>query len=314
MRRVPDFFIVGQPKTGTSALHAMLRHHPQIYMPDFKEPNYFARELASEPSPDDLPTTLGDYLSLFAAAEPDQLTGEASVLYLWSRTAAHEIARLRPDARIIVILREPASFLRSLHLQLINSRVENKHDLRSALALEEARRGGRHLPRGGYRPCLLLYSEHMRYMEQLRRYHDVFPAHRLLVLLYDDYLRDNSATVRKILRFLGVDDTVALCTMDVNESHRIRTRYVKDMVDAVSGGRSRGAGMSKAVIEAVTPQPLRRAVRKAISDHIVYAKPPGPDQDLMLELRRRYKPEVQALSEWLGLDLVTLWGYHDVES
>src|ERR1035441_5731249 len=100
MRRVPDFFIVGQPKTGTSALHAMLRHHPQIYMPDFKEPNYFARELASEPSPDDLPTTLGDYLSLFAAAEPDQLTGEASVLYLWSRTAAREIARLRPDARI----------------------------------------------------------------------------------------------------------------------------------------------------------------------------------------------------------------------
>src|ERR1035441_1865575 len=306
--RLPDFFIVGQPKTGTTALHATLIQHPQIFMPELKEPSYFAQELAAEPWPFEVPTTLEDYGSLFAGAGPGQLAGEASVLYLWSSTAAREIARLRPDARIIIIFREPVSFLRSLHLQWVNSRVEDEHDLRAALALEEARRSGRHLPRGGYLPRLLLYSEHMRYVDQLRRYREYFPESRLMVLPYDDYRRDNPATVGTILEFLGVDDMVVPPTGDVNESYRVRTTYGQDMVDAVSMGRSRGARMLKAVM----PQPLRRTMKKAIHDHIVYAKPREPDQDLLLELRRRYKPEVVALSEWMERDLVTLWGYHDI--
>jgi hypothetical protein len=149
MQRAPDFFILGQPKAGTTALHATLRRHPQIFMSALKEPHYFARELAYEPPPADLPTTLDHYLSLFASARPGELTGDASTLYLWSRTVAHQIARLRPDARIIVILRGPVSFLYSLHLQLVNTSVETEHDLRTALALEEMRRNGRHLPHNG---------------------------------------------------------------------------------------------------------------------------------------------------------------------
>src|SRR6266446_5573790 len=111
--RVPDFFIVGHAKSGTTALYEMLRQHPQIYMPDHKEPWFFAR---SNPHP--------------------QTNGERSTSYLWSTTAAGRIAEVRPDARIVAIFREPASFLRSLHLQLVTNRHETEKDLSKAIALD----------------------------------------------------------------------------------------------------------------------------------------------------------------------------------
>jgi hypothetical protein len=312
-QRVPDFFIVGQPKTGTTALHAMLRRHPKIYMPDVKEPQYFADELADEPPPTNLPATLDDYLSLFSPAAPGQLTGDASTLYLWSRTAARNIARAKPDARIIVILREPASFLHSLHLQLVKVRIETEKDLGRALALEQERRSGRHLPNGGYWKPLLIYSEHMRYMDQLRRYRAAFADHQLLVLLYDDFLADSEAALRAILRFLDVNAAIPLSRVEANKSTRVRARRVEQLVEAVSEGRGPGLSLLKPAVEAVTTQRLRRGAQNSIRRHIVYAKPKGPDRALVGEIRRRYKPEVAALAEHLGRNLISLWGYDGLD-
>ncbi len=101
----------------------MLRRHPQIFMPENKEPWFFAAELheRTPPRPAGTPTTMEEYLALFAAAGPGQRVGEATILYLWSHTAADAIAEVIPDARIVAILREPASLLRSLHLQFLES-------------------------------------------------------------------------------------------------------------------------------------------------------------------------------------------------
>ena len=101
-----------------------------------------------EPAP--LPNTLEDYLSLFDSATPEQRAGDYSTSYLVSHFAASRIAELQPDARIIAILREPASFLRSLHLQLLQNHVETEKDLRRAIAFEQDRREGRRLPRNEY--------------------------------------------------------------------------------------------------------------------------------------------------------------------
>ncbi len=113
--RVPDFFIVGHPKCGTTALYEMLRRHPQIYMPDFKEPWFFAQDMRPRFQPARsgvVPETLdGLCASVRAAPAPDQRVGEASSSYLRSREPASAIAKSAPDARIIAILREPASFL-----------------------------------------------------------------------------------------------------------------------------------------------------------------------------------------------------------
>ena len=152
--RVPDFFIVGQPKSGTTALYEMLRRHPQIFMPELKETWFFAQELRSRRrrAASRRPDTLDEYLALFAPAAPEQRIGEASPSYLWSRFAAARIAQARPDARIIAILREPASFLHSLHLQLLSNVSEEEKDLAEAIGLDDVRREGRMIPKYAFWP------------------------------------------------------------------------------------------------------------------------------------------------------------------
>lgn len=312
--RVPDFFIVGHPKSGTTALYEMLRRHPQIYMPDGKEPWFFATELQERtpPRPEGTAATLDEYLSLFTSARPEQRVGEATALYLWSRTAALRIADVQPGARIIAVLREPASFLRSLHLQFVQTYIETESDLRKALALEQERLQGRRVPRHTYWPQTLLYSEHVRYVEQLRRYHELFGAQRVLVLIYDDFRRENEATVRQVLRFLEVDDAAPIAVVEANPTVRARSQRLNELVHAVSVGRGPVSLAVKASVKAFTPRRLRRGARDVVQRRIVFGEPQPPDGELMLELRRRFRPEVVALSEYLDRDLVTLWGYDGI--
>ncbi len=313
--RIPDFFIVGHGKSGTTALYGMLRRHPQIYLPDSKEPWFFASELhdRTPPRPEGTPRTLEEYTALFRAATPEQRVGEASVLYLWSRTAAGRIAEVRPDARIVALLREPASFLRSLHLQFVEIYVEPEPDFRTALGLEDSRRHGRDIPRYTYWPQTLLYSDHVRYVEQLRRYHDLFGPEQVQVLIYEDYRADNEATVREVLSFLEVDDTQPVAVTEANPTVRVRSQRLHHLVHAVSVGHGPVSHAVKAGLKSITPRQLRRDALAAAQRRFVYADPEPPDEELMRELRRRFEPEVHALSEYLGRDLVTLWGYDDLQ-
>src|SRR5207245_4635600 len=80
-------------------------------------------------------------------------------------------------------------------------------NLRKAVSLDEARREDRRIPKSSYWPSALIYSDRVRYVEQLRRYHAVFPREQVLVLIYEDFRRDNEAIVRRVLQFLEVDDS-----------------------------------------------------------------------------------------------------------
>jgi hypothetical protein len=324
--RIPDFFIVGHAKCGTTALYEMLRQHPQIYMPEYKsgvgkEPMFFARHY---PHPQVLPEralaytgrramTMDDYLSLFTAAEPHQLVGEGSTSYLWSASAARAIADIQPAARIIAVMREPASFLRSVHLQHLQNNDENVKDLRKALALDDARREGRHIPPRSYWPEAIIYSDRVRYVDQLRRYHAVFPREQVLVLIYDDFRDDNEATVRKVLRFLDVDDSVPIQVMQANPTIGVRSTRLNDLKLGLRDGRGPVLQAVKATGKALTSRGVRKALYYPIQRRLVYRTPPPPDGSLMLELRRRFKGEVVALSEYLDRDLVKLWGYDDLD-
>jgi Sulfotransferase domain len=312
--RLPDFFIVGHPKCGTTALYEALRRHPQIYMPDGKEPWFFAPELhdRTPPRPEGTPRTLEEYVALFAAAKPGQRVGEATALYLSSHSAAARIAAVQPDARIIAILREPASFLRSLHLQFVQSYVETEGDLRRALLLEERRRLGESIPRHTYWPQELLYSDHVRYVDQLRRYSEAFPSAQVLVLIYDDFRADGDGTLRQVLRFLDVDDTAEIEVPQANPTVRARSQRLHGLVHALSVGRGPGSRIAKETLKALIPRQLRRKALYATQRHVVFAEPSKPDEQLMRELRERFRGEVVALSEYLGRDLVSLWGYGDV--
>src|ERR1700751_3282597 len=145
---VPNFFIVGTGKAGTTSLYHYLKQHPQIYMSPIKEPCYFASEIRLENfGPEllamatrDAPalrnyldgpmrekrfggivTCWEDYLRLFRQAQAEKGIGEASVCYLWSKTAARNIAAQIPDARILMILRDPAERAFSQYLPLLTN-------------------------------------------------------------------------------------------------------------------------------------------------------------------------------------------------
>ena len=299
----------------------MLRQHPQIYMPDHKEPWFFAR---SNPHPQTngersiaftgkRMETMEDYLALFRDVSPDQIVGEASTSYLWSTTAASRIAEVRPDARIIAIFREPASFLRSLHLQLVTNRHETEKDLRKAIALDDARREDRHIPKYSYWPQALIYSDRVRYVEQLRRYHAVFPREQVMVLIYDDFRQDNAGTVREVVRFLGLDGTQQLDVLEANPTISVRSVRLHSLMRILAAGRGPVSGALKSTIKALTSASLREEFVYPLHRRLIYRYPEPPDEELMLELRRRFKGEVVALSEYLGRDLVSLWGYDSID-
>ncbi len=318
--RIPDFFIVGHQKCGTTALYLMLRSHPQIFMSTVKEPRFFATDHRSRrtrrgaPPVAQRPQTLDAYLSLFAAAGDERRVGEASGQYLRSRTAASGIAALQPAARIIAILREPASFLRSFHLQMVSSRVETETDFQTAIAREGDRRAGKRIPRSCHNREPLLYSDHVRYVEQLRRFHAVFPPEQVLVLIYEDFRRDNEATVRTVQRFLEVDDTHPIDTIETKPVNAVRSVALNQLLGMGRRARNNPSAAThlERTVNVLTPMILKQDVFRKRWRRFIYKEPLPPDEEFMFELRRRFKPEVQAVSDYLGRDLVSLWGYDDI--
>jgi hypothetical protein len=316
--RLPDFFIVGHPKSGTTALYEMLRTHPQIFMPDLKEPRYFATDLRARFQPAStpqetrlqLPETLEEYVELFRPAAPEQIIGEASPSYLRSAAAAGLIAAARPDARIIAVLREPAGFVRSLHLELVQNHVETEQDLRTAFANEQ-RAAIEHRQVDG--PRLPRYSDRVRYVEQLRRYEEVFPAEQILVLIYDDFRNDNKGTVRRVLDFLGVDSGVPITAVEANPTVHVRSVRMDAFVRSLYAGRGPLAGAVKPVVKRLLPERVRGERLQSVRRRLLYGTPKPADEDFMLELRRRFKGEVQALGEHLNRDLIAQWGYDGLD-
>jgi hypothetical protein len=299
---VPDFFIVGHPKCGTTTLWEMLRVHPQIFMPAVKEPRFLAGDLrALVPSSPSQPQTFEEYLALFAGAAPGQRVGEVSPMYLRSREAPGAIAALAPNARIIAIFREPASFIRSLHLQLLEEHVESETDLARALANEQLTRAGQRVQR---------YSDHVHYTEQLRRYHALFPPEQVLVLIYEEFRADNEGTLRRVLRFLDIDDDVALAPVEANPSVSLRRPRLDGALRSLRGS-SPLARAARRTIVTLSPRRARRRAMALLRRRVLYGPPPPADEALMRELRRRYRPEVQAFGDYLGRDLLGLWGYRD---
>ena len=125
----PDFFILGAPKCGTTALFSYLDDHPDIFMPAVKEPTYFAHDLW------DTRTHITDpdrYSALFAGRKAGQITGEASTFQLVSKVAVTEILQAKPEAKFIVCLRNPLEMLPSLHAQALKVGLETDTNLERA--------------------------------------------------------------------------------------------------------------------------------------------------------------------------------------
>ena len=213
--RRPNLFIVGAPKSGTTALWTYLRNHPQIYtaggedrasgLPAAggKEFQFFGSDL-----PSNIPVhrSLEAYLGAFAAATDERYLVDASPMYLCSERAAAEIAAFAPDARAVAMLRNPVDMMYSLHAEALFQGDEDIADFAEALAAEEDRRQGRRIPptcQGAL--WSLLYRNVAGYADQVQRFMDALGPERVHVIVFDDFAADPDAVYRELLAFLGLD-------------------------------------------------------------------------------------------------------------
>ncbi len=289
----PNFFIVGAPKCGTTALYRYLSAHPDIFMPGRKEPHFFGSDLEHVPID---ARSLDEYLALFAPAGDKKRVGEASVWYLVSQTAAQEIAAFNPEARIIIMLREPVDMLHSLYHHLLYSGSETEPTFEAALAAEPDRRAGRRLPPSRRRRQSLYYREIAAYTAQVERYFDAFGRDAVHVILFDDLKRDAAGMYRDVLAFLEVDPDFRVDFKRVNESRRIRS-WRLHVAYSLAFRRSMDYLRGPAL------HAMRKGTGILRSLNTAHAPRPPLDPELRQRLRREFEPEVMRLGDLLGRDL-----------
>jgi len=286
--------MVGAPKCGTTALYEYLHQHPDVFLPDTKELRFFGADLDVRGFPD---RSLAEYLSYFADATDEQIVGAAYVWYLYSRTAAEEINRFAPDARIIVMLRQPADMLYSLHSEHLSNGNEDLPRFEDALLAEEDRRAGKRIPPHAHLPQGLLYSEVPRYADQLRRYFDTFGRDRVHVILYDDFAGDTARVYRETLRFLGVRDDITPRFEVINPNKRVRSESVRHFL-------ARPPDLLRRMIRAAVPARLRRAMfERAKGLNLTTPTRTPLSKATRQHLNDLFRSEVGELSKLLGQDL-----------
>jgi len=303
-RRVnrPNFFIIGAPKCGTTAMAHYLSGHPEVFMAR-KEMHGFGADLRfgarfyrRDPE---------DYLSEFNGWDGQPRAGEASVWYLYSQQAASEIHSFNPDSRIIVMLREPTEMLYSLYYQFRCDANEHLPSFERALEAEEERRLGRGVRRKTYFVQGLIYRETVRYAEQMRRFFDTFGRERVHVVLYDDFASNPGNVLRRTLDFLEVKPVSFENKFRVINGNKFVRSCLLRSVLTEPLVRSTVLAM-RPWLPAPVFNALGRAEALVWRCNTRFARRPPLDPELRAKLKREFAPEVERLSRLLGRDL-THW-------
>jgi hypothetical protein len=293
-RVYPNFFIVGAAKSGTTSMWRYLKQHPEVFMPDGKikkEPAYFS-ELAGYESQD-------RYYSLFENAQEQHVAvGEASTAYLSDPSSPERIAAEIPDARIIIMLRNPVDRAYSLYNWMTQEGYEYASSFEHALELEEKRVEDEHFkhenPQYYYN---YLYFRSGLYSEQVKRYSDKFDEEDILVLIFEEFVLDTASAYRGACRFLGVDPSFTPDLKVHNESRDVFYPPLQYLIRRLSGLFNRLAGRTT----------VEKDRRDALLNVGLSAQPPPDLQtSLRAELREAYRNDVQRLESLIGRDL-GLW-------
>jgi hypothetical protein len=264
-----------------------LSEHPEISVCTWKEVHYFAPELFPQRS-----LSEEDYLALFPQGPGVKRFGEASVWYLYSEQAAERIKAFAPQAQIVVMLREPAEMLCSLHAEWSYSTKEWV-DFETALTLDADREAGRverrFVPR--------TYRSAAMYAEQVERYLRAFGRERVHVILYDDFAADPAGEYRRLCGWLDVDDGFAADFRVINGSKRMRSRALGSVL-------RRPPEPVRRLARAVTPRSARtRLWNVAVNANRVEApKEPMPER-VRDRLREEFADDVDRLAGLIGRDL-----------
>lgn len=285
MSRKPDFFVVGAPKAGTSSLYNYLSQHPYVFMSEPKEPHFFHNR-RSPGSPVLGEKNLEGYLRLFEGVPESMRAGEASTSYLYSANAAQEIREVCPDARIMMILRNPVDRAYSHYWNHVRDGNEQL-SFEEALWDEPERIRNRQW-------CGSYYVTGGRYAEQVARYLDVFGRDAVKVYLFEDLKQDALGVCWDAFSFLRVDPNVPIETSRAyNRSGQPRSTLLSSMSYRLSKNEFVAKVLPVALKRGAKEWLLRRNVRQA----------PKMDPTTRARLQDVYRDDILRLGALIGRDL-----------
>ena len=262
---LPDFFIAGAPKAGTTALHAALARHPELYLSAVKEPKFFLTDgpPPAQGGPGDAKTyrehiwRRPDYEALFASAPPGTITGESTPFYLYNFAAQQRINKLIPQARMIIVLRDPIERAHSNWTHLWSAGLDPIDDFVGACGAENRRVAAGWADFWHYKRIGL-------YGEQLEHLYTLFPPEQVLLFRYRDLVNNPAGTLDRICAFLGIRqgliDQVPRENVTAHPDQTLRHQYLskvlrtgsaitsllpghpaKELIDRLEGTLQRGA-------------------------------------------------------------------------
>jgi hypothetical protein len=293
---VPNFFLIGAPKCGTTAVSEYLGAHPNIFMCKPKEPDYFALDF---PAYRHVANHDG-YESLFREVGKEHLAvGEASVIYMYSDVAVAELRKALPSARLLVMLRNPVDMAVSMHAQALWSCDENVEDFSDAWSLCAERTAGNKVPRHCRDRKVLLYDRIPLLGSQLSRVLEIFPRSQVRWWFFDDLIADPGRVYRDVLSFLGVPDDGRQDFPRINARKHAHstllglfTQKTPDRLISAAMKMKRGLGIRRWGVLDV----LRRVNQKP---HVKQQLQPG----LRAEMQAHFAPDVRLLEDITGRDL-----------
>jgi len=289
--QMPDFYIVGAPKCGTTSLYDWLGTHPSVCAPR-KEACFFSQDIfPTRHLPTHIPS-LEAYCRIFELRGDKKISGEATPKYLYSDQALSEIARLRPDAKIIVCLRDPVDLAISLHSQKLKEGVEPEQNFEKAWR------------RGLFADRQAIQNQHKNNIEinyyfwsrlgtRLKRIHDLFPSKSILIILLNELKDDPRGTYLKVLCFLGLEDDGRTAFSAQNPRVRIRNLKIHQallrikrkmepvLLPARKGLGVQGLGVLRLAsrfntepgqYSSVVPQSLREEMYRLLASEIFFAE------------------------------------------
>ncbi|MBD3209143.1 sulfotransferase domain-containing protein [Candidatus Woesearchaeota archaeon] len=309
MRRKPSVFLVGAPKSGSTAMYEFLKQHPDIFMAEPKEIGFFCTDRIRESDrfhskKKHFPyRTQSKYLSLFRDWKDEKVAGEGTTAYLHSKEAAQNIHNFNPNAKIIIMIREPVDYIHSLYHQFKGGKVETESFERS-LEKEKSWKKGEQLPPKIAFPAQLFYTELATFSTSIQRYFRTFGRSQVKVILFDEFNRDNRKTFSEVTKFIGVDNTFTPAFKKINYRHKIQYRPLKNIAEHPLVWK---------FWKAVLPQKAYKAIKRKLYKFIkIPVKHQKIKPSLKERLMKKFKPEVKRLSELLDRDLVTQWNYDKI--
>ncbi|MCF6252180.1 MAG: sulfotransferase [Methylococcaceae bacterium] len=294
---LPNFLIIGAPRSGTTSLYAALRQHPEIYFSEFKEPWFFSlidKETCFAGPGDNNHKRINkyeDYEKLFLDVRNEKVFGEASTLYLHCDKAPIKIKKHIPNVKLIVILRNPVDRAFSNYQQHLQLGRESVKDFRSALEEEDARKVK------GWSP-FWLYKELGFYNKQLKNYLRYFDKSQLKVFLYEDLVNDQTALYRSVFEYLDVDSSFSpVIAGRINSSGKPNSKLLHYFLSETN--------VIKTSIAKVMHPKIRHFISSKISVLRDYnlSKDQYIDESLRHNLMLEYKHDILELQELLKRDL-----------